>query len=62
MENTVVLDNCFIGRRSRIRHAVLDETVIVADDVTIGYDVERDRERYHVTESGITVVSTSASF
>lgn len=60
VENAVILDNCLIGRRSRIRHAILDENVVVPDDVTVGYDVERDRERYHVTESGITVVSTSA--
>jgi glucose-1-phosphate adenylyltransferase len=59
VENAVILDNCLIGRRSRIRHAILDENVAVPDDVTVGYDVERDRERYHVTESGITVVSTS---
>lgn len=56
MENAVILDNCLVGRRSKIRRAIVDENVAVPD---VGYDAERDRARYHVTESGITVVSTS---
>jgi len=30
--------------------------VIVPEDAVIGYDLEEDRKRYHVTESGIVVV------
>ncbi len=56
VEDCVILDNCDIGRRSRIRRAVLDKNVRVPEDATIGYDVERDRVNHHVTESGIVVV------
>ncbi len=28
----------------------------IPDDTVIGYDAARDRERYHVTDSGIVVV------
>jgi glucose-1-phosphate adenylyltransferase len=51
-----IIDNCDIGRRARIRRAILDKNVQVPPDATIGYDLERDRRLYHVTDSGIVVV------
>jgi glucose-1-phosphate adenylyltransferase len=58
VDESVVLDNCDIGRRTRIRRAILDENVAVPDDATIGYDIERDRRLYHVSETGIVVVES----
>jgi len=57
VEDSVVLDNCDIGGRARIRRAILDENVAVSDDTTIGYDLGQDRQLHHVTESGIVVVA-----
>jgi glucose-1-phosphate adenylyltransferase len=56
VEDCVILDNCDIGRRAKIRRAVLDKNVRVPDDAEIGYDLERDRIHHHVTESGLVVV------
>jgi len=56
VEDCVILDNCDIGRRAKIRRAVLDKNVRVPEDALIGYDLERDRVNHHVTESGIVVV------
>jgi glucose-1-phosphate adenylyltransferase len=56
VEDSVILDNCDIGRRAKIRRAILDKNVRVPPDTTIGYDLEKDREHYHVTDSGIVVV------
>ena len=56
MEDSVIFDNCDIGRRARVRRAILDKNVRVPEDAEIGYDLERDREQYHVTESGIVVI------
>jgi glucose-1-phosphate adenylyltransferase len=56
VEDSVVFDNCDIGRRARVRKAILDKNVRVPEDATIGYDLDRDRQLYHVTESGIVVV------
>ena len=56
VEDCVILDNCDIGRRARLRRAILDKNVRVPEDAAIGYDLERDRRHYHVTESGIVVV------
>jgi glucose-1-phosphate adenylyltransferase len=57
VEDCVILDNCDIGRRSKIRRAILDKNVRVPEDAVIGYDLERDRLNHHVTESGIVVVA-----
>lgn len=56
VEESVIFDNCDIGRHSRVRRAILDKNVSVKEGVSIGYDLARDRQLYHVTESGIVVV------
>jgi glucose-1-phosphate adenylyltransferase len=56
VEESVILDRCDIGRRARVRRAILDKNVRVPEDATIGYDLEADRRYHHVTESGIVVV------
>lgn len=56
VEDTIVFDNCDIGRRAKVRRAILDKNVRVPEDATIGYDLENDRQWFHVTESGIVVV------
>ena len=61
VEDSVILDNCDIGRGAKIRRAILDKNVKVKPDTTIGYDLEQDRELYEVTESGIVVVKGNRS-
>ncbi len=56
VEDSVIFDNCDIGRRAKVRRAILDKNVRVPEDATIGYDLDRDSQFHHVTESGIVVV------
>jgi glucose-1-phosphate adenylyltransferase len=56
VEDCVILDNCDIGRRAKLRRTILDKNVRVPEDAIIGYDLERDKATHHVTESGIVVV------
>ena len=56
VEDSIIFDNCDIGRRARVRRAILDKNVRVPPDTSIGFDLEHDRQLYHVTESGIVVV------
>jgi glucose-1-phosphate adenylyltransferase len=57
VEDCVILDNCDIGRRSKVRRAILDKNVRIPEDAVIGWDLERDKLHHHVTETGIVVVS-----
>lgn len=62
VEDSVIMDNCDIGRRAKVRCAILDKNVHVPEDAAIGYDPAADRARgYHVTESGIVVVEGQRS-
>jgi len=56
VEDSVVFDNCDIGRHAKVRRAILDKNVRIPEHAMIGYDLARDRELYHVTESGIVVI------
>ena len=56
VEDSIVFDNCDIGRRCKIRRTILDKNLKIPADTVIGYDLEQDRLRYHVTDSGITVI------
>ena len=57
VEDSVILDNCDIGRHAKIRRAILDKNVRVPENAEIGYDLTRDHVHHHVTESGIVVVA-----
>jgi len=57
VEGCVLMDNCHIGRRAKLRRAILDKNVRIPEDATVGYDHDADRERgWHVTDSGIVVI------
>jgi glucose-1-phosphate adenylyltransferase len=62
VEDCVIMDNCDIGRRAKVRGAILDKNVKLPEDALIGYDLEADRARgYHITESGLVVIAGERS-
>ena len=56
VEDSIIMDNCDIGRHSKLRRAILDKNVKFPAEATAGYDLVADSARYHVTESGIVVI------
>jgi glucose-1-phosphate adenylyltransferase len=61
VEESILFSHVNVGRRCRIRRAIVDRDVHIPEGTTIGYDTVADRERYFVTESGITVVTRDYS-
>jgi len=61
IEDSIVMDNCDIGRRSKLRRTILDKNVKLLPDTTVGYDRAADAARYHVTDSGIVVIGGERS-
>jgi len=60
IEDSIVMDYCDIGRGARVRRAIIDKNVQIAEGDEIGYDLERDRQRFFVTDSGIVVIPKAA--
>jgi len=62
VEGCVIMDNCDIGRRAKLRRAILDKNIRIPEDATVGYDLEADRARgWHVTDTGIVVIGRGYS-
>jgi glucose-1-phosphate adenylyltransferase len=45
-----------IGRNCRIRNAIIDKANLIPSGTEIGYNLEKDRERYFVSPTGIVVL------
>ncbi len=56
VSDSIVYNHVNVGRHSRIRRAIIDRHVSLPENTEIGYDIEDDRRRFHVTASGIVVV------
>src|SRR5580704_16149330 len=54
--DSIIYNHVNVGRHSRIRRAIIDRHVSLPERTEIGYDLEADRRRFHVTDSGIVVV------
>jgi len=57
IEDSVILPEVEIGRHVHLRRVILDKHCHIPDGLRIGFDSELDRQRFHVTESGITLVT-----
>ena len=56
VSESILYNHVNIGRHSKIRRAIIDRHVNLPERTEIGYDIEADRRRFHVTDSGIVVV------
>src|ERR1700688_1614604 len=61
IDSSILFSHVNVGRSCRIRKAIVERDVHIPEGTTIGYDAEADRERYFVTDSGITVVTRDYS-
>ncbi|AFL76137.1 glucose-1-phosphate adenylyltransferase [Thiocystis violascens] len=56
LEDCVVMDYVRIGRGARLRRVIVDRHNIIEAGDRIGFDTARDRQRFHVSEGGVTVI------
>jgi len=57
VEDSILLPDVEISEKAHVRKAIIDRGVRVAPGDRIGYDLENDRKRFFVTDSGIVVLS-----
>jgi glucose-1-phosphate adenylyltransferase len=60
VDEAILMDGVEVGRHSKIRRAIIDKGVKLPPNTTIGYDLEHDRQRFTVTDSGVVVVPKGA--
>jgi glucose-1-phosphate adenylyltransferase len=46
-----------VGRGCRLRRVIIDKNVYIPPGTEIGYNAEKDREKYFVTKTGIVVIA-----
>jgi glucose-1-phosphate adenylyltransferase len=57
IDTSILMPGVRVGRHAKIRRAIIDRDVHVPRGANIGYDLEEDRRRHTVTESGVVVVA-----
>ncbi|WP_432905518.1 glucose-1-phosphate adenylyltransferase [Micromonospora matsumotoense] len=56
VDGAVLMEGVEIGRHAVVRNAILDKNVFVPEGTEIGVDLEKDRQRYTVSDNGIVVI------
>lgn len=58
VKDSILFDGIDVGRRAKIRRAIIDKEVQIPAGIEIGYDPDLDRSRgFVVSEQGITVIA-----
>lgn len=56
VRDSIIMDNVNVGRYAKIRRAIIDKNVQIPEGYTIGYNLEEDRKKFTVSDSGIVVI------
>lgn len=59
VEESVLMDGVDVGRRARIRRAIIDKYCTILPDTVIGFNPEQDRKRFTVTNDGVVVIPSA---
>jgi glucose-1-phosphate adenylyltransferase len=62
IESSVIMHGTTIGAGARIRNAIIDKDVTVPPGTEIGFDAEKDRRHFTVTDSGLVVIPKEQPF
>jgi glucose-1-phosphate adenylyltransferase len=60
VNESILLQGCDIGRFVRLNRVICDRYVSIAEGTEIGFDLEEDARRFHVTPAGIVVIPKGA--
>ena len=57
VEDSILFPDIEVGSKAQIRRAIIDRGVKIEPEDKIGFDLENDRKRFFVSESGIVVIT-----
>ena len=56
VKDSILMEGVHINRGARVRRTIIDKNTDVPPGTEIGYDLEKDRKSFTVTDSGIVVI------
>ncbi len=59
--DSIIMESVRIGKNVKIQKAIIDKSVDIPDNMSIGYDLKKDAKHFTVTEKGIVVVRKEMS-
>jgi glucose-1-phosphate adenylyltransferase len=62
VEQSILFEGVQVGEGARLQNCIIDKHVKIPADEQIGYDLERDEQRFTVSEKGIVVVPSGYRF
>ncbi|HNQ45716.1 MAG TPA: glucose-1-phosphate adenylyltransferase [Syntrophorhabdus sp.] len=60
VDKSILFHNVVVGMRAKVKRAIIDKDVRVPDGMKIGYDLEKDRKQFFVSDRGIVVIPKGA--
>ena len=55
--DSILMEGVNVGRHAKIKRAIIDKDVDIPQGMVIGYNLEEDKKRFYVSESGVVVVA-----
>jgi glucose-1-phosphate adenylyltransferase len=56
LEDCIVMDYVRISRGAHLRRVIVDRHNVIEAGDRVGFDVNKDRQRFHVSPGGVTVI------
>lgn len=56
VSESILFHDVVVGMRAKVKKAIIDKGVRIPDGMKIGYDLEKDRKRFFVSDEGIVVI------
>jgi glucose-1-phosphate adenylyltransferase len=55
--DSIIFNEVIVGQGAKVRGAIVDKETIIKPGAEVGYDMERDRQRFTVTDLGVIVIA-----
>jgi glucose-1-phosphate adenylyltransferase len=62
VEDSILFHNVTVGAGAKLKRCIVDKHIQIPAGETIGYDLERDRQRFTVTDKGVVVIGKHYKF
>ncbi len=57
VQDSILMEGVNVGRYAKIKRAIIDKDVDIPQGMVIGYDLQEDKKRFYVSESGVVIVA-----